>query len=351
MKKKWLYLALIAVLIIVGGVFAFRRMMEAGFYRVGDARKKADYSGAQATPERWLVDDGVALHHFSTGEGRDLLVVHGGPGFPPDAAWAISDELAPDFKLHYYHQRGCGKSSHPIQDPPEGNAYQKMTTAESLLGLAAQIHDIEEIRQLLGKDKLILVGHSFGALIAALYAAEYPQRVEALIFISPASLLVMPKEGPDLFALIESKLSGERLEQFRQYVAQIFDFGTLINRSDKELADFFGEFKKYYGWAAGSPNSDRMEVGPNTTGGWMTLAVYMSMGRRHDYTGPLKNVRAPVLVLHGADDLMPHSDSEAFAACFPNSRIEVIQNAGHFSFDDQPKEVAAAIRAFLSEKK
>ena len=39
---------------------------------------------------------------------------------------------------------------------------------------------IERIRRILGRDRLTLVGHSFGAFLAAMYAAEFPDRVEAL---------------------------------------------------------------------------------------------------------------------------------------------------------------------------
>ncbi len=79
----------------------------------------------------------------------------------------------------------------------------------------------------------------------------------------------------------------------------------------------------------------------------MTLAVYLSMGRRHDWRAPLARVTAPVLVLHGADDLQPESRSRAFAALFPHARFEVIPGAGHFSFDQQPREFAARLVQFL----
>lgn len=46
----------------------------------------------------------------------------------------------------------------------------------------------------------------------------------------------------------------------------------------------------------------------------MTLGVYASLSRSHDWRPALQRVRAPTLVLHGANDLQPESDSRAVAA-------------------------------------
>ncbi len=349
MKHKWLWLAGIAGICALGGIFAFQRMLEAPFYHIGDARERPAFMNCRAQGDQWIVDEGIALHHFATGQGQDILVIHGGPGYPPERPWAVSAELGSDFRLHYYHLRGCGNSSRPITEAPEGNTYEKMKRAEACLGLAAQIHDIEQIRILLGKDKLILLSHSFGAVIAALYAAEYPEHVQALICVAPANLIVMPTPEPDLMTLIDVKLTGEQRPQYRRYLSRYFDFGSLVQCSETELSAFYNEFKRYYASATGSKPLSQAESDSDSTGGWMTLAVFLSLGKRHDFSGALRNVQAPVLVLHGEDDLSPASDSERFAGYFPNARFATIPAAGHFLLDEQPEAAAKAIRSFLSK--
>ncbi len=349
MKRKWLWSAGIALMGALGALIAFQRMLEAPFYHVGDARQRPSFVHCRAEGDRWIVDEGIALYHFATGQGQDILVVHGGPGYPPERPWAVSAELAADFRLHYYHLRGCGKSSRPLAQAPEGNTYEKMQRAEACLGLAAQVHDIEQIRALLGKEKLILLGHSFGALIAALYAAEYPEHVQALIGVAPANLIRMPTPGPDLMTLIDRKLTGEQQQEYRQYLARYFDFGSLVQHSEAELSPFYNEFKRYYGWAAAppkAPGQDGIESG--STGGWMTLAIFLSLGKRHDWSGPLKKVQAPTLVLHGEGDLTPVGESEDFAGGFSHGRLVIVAAAGHFLLDEQPEAAAKAIRSFLS---
>ncbi len=86
-------------------------------------------------------------------------------------------------------------------------------------------------------------------------------------------------------------------------------------------------------------------------GGWMTWGMYVSMGQRHDYRPALKNVTAPVLVIHGADDLQSESASRLYSDVFPNSKFVIIENATHFAFEEQPKQFAAIIKEFLESQR
>ena len=171
--------------------------------------------GAALTPpeqpadsQKWLVEPGIELAHFADGEGRNVLIIHGGPGQPFTQPVSGLEPLSADFQFHYYDQRGCGESTRPIDRFESKNMYENMQTLDQTLGLGAQIADIERIRQILGDDKLILIGHSWGGFLASLYAAEFPEHVEALILVSPANTLIMPQPDAesDLFAAVRAKL-------------------------------------------------------------------------------------------------------------------------------------------------
>jgi pimeloyl-ACP methyl ester carboxylesterase len=90
-----------------------------------------------------------------------------------------------------------------------------------------------------------------------------------------------------------------------------------------------------------------MEIEGN--GGWMMQAIFFSMGQKHDYRDALRKVTAPVLVLHGENDLQPEEASRNYANAFPNSKFQVIKNAGHFSFYDQPAEFSRLVGEFLGQ--
>ena len=362
MKRK-------TILIIIGSIVFVIAILAGGFwymstqplYKPGMVRAGENLSAPLAPPSQpegsktWLVEPGIELAHFSSGEGRNVLVIHGGPGQPytqPDSGLEL---LSSDFRFHYYDQRGCGESTRPIDRFDSPNTYENMTRLDQTLGLGAQIADIERIRQILGDDKLILIGHSWGGFLASLYAAEFPENVEALILVSPANTLIMPQpdSDSDLFASVRAGLSPEKQAEYDAFMQEYFDFGGLFNKSETDLIAMNEKFGEYYieiidpdtlEYASDLPEQGR-------PGGWMVWAQYVSMGQRHDYSRALADVNVPVLVIHGADDLQSESASRLYSDAFPNAEFVVIENASHFSSEQQPEQFAVIVGDFLSNLK
>jgi len=258
------------------------------------------------------------------------------------------EPLTSRFRFHYYDQRGCGRSTRPFDRFPKVSFYRNMRTLEEALGLGAQIGDIERIRRLLGEERLVLVGHSFGALTSALYAAEFPERVAGLVLIAPADLLVMPPQNGDLFAEVRKRLPQAMLPEYEAFLGTYLDFGRLFARSEVETAELNGRLARFYVEAARARGFSVPADEGAEWGGFMVQAQYLSMGRRHDYRGALRSISAPVLVIHGADDLQPEAVSRAYVDAFPQARSAVIQGAGHMPFSQQPERFAAAVTPFLS---
>lgn len=336
-------------LIAVVGVF-FWNAMRKPLYEPGMVRAGKNLRAPLVPPEQsgdeqvWDVEPDIQLHHFSVGKGGDVLIVHGGPGYPYSEPWLGLDPLTGDFKFHYYDQRGCGQSTRPIDRFSSTNFYKNVKTLDGALGIGAQVADIERIRQILGQEKLILIGHSFGGFLASLYAAEFPTRVKALVLIAPADVLVMPQESGGLFEEVRRRLPASMQEDYAAYLKNYLDFRGVFSKSETDLVALNQEFAKYY--AAVAPVSIP-EQGKG--GGWMVQAMYFSMGLRHDYRDALKDVKSPVLVIHGADDLQTEEASRSYADAFPNARFQMIANAAHFPFHERAEEFAAITGEFLDE--
>ncbi|MCB0188356.1 MAG: alpha/beta hydrolase, partial [Caldilineaceae bacterium] len=290
------------------------------------------------------VEPEIQLHHFAVGEGRSVLVIHGGPGMPYQEPWPALAPLTDDYRFHFYDQRGAGQSTRPFDRFTTGNFYQNMTTLEQTLGIGAQLADIERIRQLLGDEQLILIGHSWGGFLATLYAAEFPGRVAALILLAPADMLLMPQEGDDLFAAVRQRLPAARQAEYDAYMKEYLNFGAVFSKSEADLQAANRQFGEYYGLAIGQ------ELGAvENNGGWMVQAMYFSIGQRHDYRPTLAQITAPTLVLHGAADLQSTAISQGYVDGIVNAQLAVIPAAGHFLFADQPATFATVVQAFLSE--
>lgn len=112
----------------MAGVLAFLTVVVAGWmwwmmqqpmYTPGDVRAATKLGAPLVPPPQsvggdWLMEPGIALHHFASGTGPNVLVLHGGPGVPSTAAWPGLERLAGSYRFHYFDQRGCGASSHPF---------------------------------------------------------------------------------------------------------------------------------------------------------------------------------------------------------------------------------------------
>lgn len=353
MKKAILIAGVFLLAVVAAGAVWVWNSMQQPLYLPGMVRAGTNLRSPLAPPPQsgdenfWNVESDIRLHHFASGAGTDVLVIHGGPGVPFVDAVPGLERLKADYRFYYYDQRGAGKSSRPIDRLSSSNYYENMQALDRTLGLGAQLADIERIRQILGDDKLILVGHSFGGFLASLYAAEFPEHVKALVLIAPAETLVMPPPSGGLFEQVKLLLPDGMKPEYDAYLKRYLDYGSIFNRSESDLASLNSGFGRYYAVAANRRGWQVPLPGPNDTGGWMVHAVYMSMGLKHDYTAALKTVKAPVLVIHGANDLQPEQASRLYAGAFPNGAFRVIPDAGHFVFNDQPETFARVVGEFL----
>lgn len=350
----WIAIGIAVAALAVAGFVALRYVMGRPMFEPGTVARRVAEAGGTLDPadrdpsaDRWRVEPGIELAHDSFGEGsNDLLFVHGGPGFPVRRRPRALELLSTTLRVHVFDQRGCGASTRPFRQPLEGRFDQKASAIERTLGLAQQVADLERIRRRLGRERLVLVGHSFGALVASLYASEFPERVRALVLVSPAPLLVMPGPGPDLFATLRARMPAEVRPEFDRYMAGYFDVGEELGLDEATLSRRFGSLRRFYRLAAGTPGAP--DPANEDAGGFLTLATYLSLGMRHDWRPTLARITAPTLVLHGADDMTPEAATLGFAAAIPGARVVVLPGVAHFALDEAPAEVATAVLRFLA---
>jgi proline iminopeptidase len=167
-------------------------------------------------------------------------------------------------------------------------------------------------------------------------------------------MLVMPQAEGGLFEEIKQRLPEEKKATFDAYLTKYLDFGNIFTRSETDMVALNQEFGQYYlavintslpteGAVINTPLPAEGEAG-----GWMTHAMYFSMGQQHDYRAALQTVDAPVLVIHGADDLQSEAVSHVYAEVFPRAKFRVIAGATHFAFIEQPETFATIVGEFLN---
>jgi proline iminopeptidase len=146
-------------------------------------------AGESAPREGYAPVEGAAHYFRDVGHGLPIIVLHGGPSFDHTYFLPDLDRLATGFRLIYYDQRGRGKSAQNVQ-PAD-------------VSIQSEIADLETLRASVGLERIALLGHSWGGLLAMEYTLRHPEHVSHLILMNtaPASyddcaLFVRERDAP-----------------------------------------------------------------------------------------------------------------------------------------------------------
>jgi pimeloyl-ACP methyl ester carboxylesterase len=165
-------------------------------------------------------------------------------------------------------------------------------------------------------ERAILMGHSMGALVALDAAAAWPERVAGLILVNGGAKLPV---APEIF----TRITG--------------DFTR------------FGKWLSRVVWSPSTPLDvvERWGAVAFTADQEITLADFRAV-ERYDGASACARVRAPTLVLGGADDLMtPPKLTNELAAAIRGARAIVVPDAAHMLAQEQPERFFAEVESFL----
>lgn len=124
----------------------------------------------KAEEKKFTTSDGVELYVKVEGKGTPVLYLHGGPG--SGSLWFekfFGDFMEQNFTVIYLDQRGVGRS----KSPEDGN-----------FSMDRMAKDFEELREFLGYENWLTLGHSFGGLLQMGYAERYPESHKGMLMIN-----------------------------------------------------------------------------------------------------------------------------------------------------------------------
>jgi pimeloyl-ACP methyl ester carboxylesterase len=205
------------------------------------------------------------------------------------------------------------------------------------------VRDVEALRVHLGLDRMDLLAHSAGAVLATLYAAAYPERLSRLILVTPG-LAAVGAEGAG--EQLRAALARRAAEPW--YPAALAALEKII-AGDRSLESFRASRPFYYGrWDEAAQThaiagvSERHQPARE---GFFAGAAFDPIATR----AALTKLTAPVLLYAGSLDPMvtPAMVREA-APLFNDATVVVQPQAAHFPWVDGPASFTAAITSFLS---
>lgn len=291
-------------------------------------------TGRPAAQEGFVAaGEGVELRYRVLGSGADtLVVVHGGPGFTMDYFLADLAPLADELTLIFYDQRGTGGSS-LVADSAELAAHRFAD-------------DLEAVRAHFGLASMNVLGHSWGAGVAALYAQEYPDRLARLLIVGGVPL------RQDLLAAGFETMQANRPEDEVARMAELFE-ARLADPGDVAAcrAYYVLWFRPFFtdpaaleqsqgDFCAGTPESLRNKMDHVDRYTMASIAGW-------DWREAMRDVDVPTLVVHGTDDPIPMRGAEEWAATLPDARLLVLEGVGHFPYLEAPDAFFPAVREFV----
>ena len=281
---------------------------------------------------KFTTADGRKLTYRRMGTGPVLVCHPGGPGFSSSYFSDLAG-LYEKFTLVMLNPRGTGTSDRP-KDP---HAYQ----------VEDYVTDVEELRAHLGLERMLLLGHSHGGVVAQAYAASHPGRVGRLVLAS-----TLARFGPEQDAAMRAGMdrrSGQSWYPDAVAALEAEQAGKFEN--DQELGDIvFRELPLYFAHygpvEAGYLDTLRSE---NINGD--TLKIFnQEIFTTFDLRSRLPSITAPTLVITGDDDFIcgPLCSAEITAA-IPGAREIIVGDSGHMVFVEQPQVFHDEVADFLME--
>jgi pimeloyl-ACP methyl ester carboxylesterase len=261
-------------------------------------------------------------------DAEPLLVLHGGPGAHHDYLLPQYLDLAKKHRLFFYDQRGGGRSRTESQDP---------------ITWQTQVHDLALVIKELAITPLDLVGYSWGALLALLYALESRSNPELpaprrLVLVNPAALT--RQHRAEFEAEFQRRQSDATVTQAREELS-----ASGLRERDPEAYRQSAFELSVAGYFADATRSHDMT--PFRVIGKTQESIWKSIGD-YDVIERLAELNTPSLVVHGWYDPIP-VESSYLAARALSARFVVLEASGHVPHVEQQHTLFNVIENFLDD--
>ena len=297
----------------VNDAMAFPESPEAERFRKEQSRVLSKYGLAAESQFVELANPSLKAHILVAGHGEPVLLIHGG-GSVAVALAGVMTGLAPSFRCVAPDRPGCGLT--------DGFDYTNVPFRDHA------IHFVRSTLDALNVQKASLIGNSMGGLWSLYFALAAPDRVRKVVLLGgpAASASPPPPSRPPRPPAGDGSIEDTRA-RFRVVMAD-------PSRAPVEVleADFA---------ASRIPGASRA---------WNTMVEDCGRERTTTYAlrPELKNLKAPTVFIYGDKDMEgPPSLAREMAALAPNARCEIISDAGHLVWLDQPNSCMRIIKEFL----
>jgi len=265
------------------------------------------------------------IHLITYGKGTPVLIINGGPGMNSEGFGSLAKKIGETNRAIIYDQRGTGQSTIPVID-------------STTITMDLMVMDIETIRKHLGIKQWVVLGHSFGGMLASYYTSKFPERVRGLILSSSGGI------DMELFSGFNpsSKLSQADRDSLNYWTRKVAEGDTshyAKYQKGKYLAPLY-----LYDQSFVPDIAERLTQVNLTVNG---LVFHNLQKIKFNSAPSLEHFQKPVLILQGEEDIVPVEISEKAHRVLKNSSLVIIEDCGHYGWLEQPGKYFKYIDDFL----
>ena len=279
-----------------------------------------------AQTENFINNNGDVICFTTFGTGFPILIINGGPGMSSEGFMPLAKTLSENNKTIIYDQRGTGKST-------------LKAVNETTITLDLMVEDIEVLRTHLKIDSWIVLGHSFGGMLASYYTTKHSKNVKGLILSSSG--------GVDLSLLSRINITGQltqkqqdSLSYWNQKIANGDTSHFARLQRGKYLASAYLYKKDFVDVVAERLTQGNSQINSLVWQNMHTIAF--------DCKKQLQQYTKPVLIIQGKQDIVNKDIAVKTHALFQDSKLVYIDECAHYGWLEQPEQYFKEINTFLA---
>jgi len=221
--------------------------------------------------------------------------------------------------------------------------------------IATMVDDIEALRRAIGAPKIVVMGHSFGAILALEYAAKYPTSTSNVIIVAglwdtqiqcPLRLARFAQLRPEVYERVRNDTlarDGSRRNDCDVELRARNGLG-----SDRRLFDLETIFVD----STLAARLDSVNTARRIVYGTEVNEAVMAAGMNRYRFTHFEAVTMPALVIAGKHDGAAIPDGlRPLAAKLPRARYLEFENSGHFVYLDEPDRFAREVTTFIQQSR
>ena len=275
-----------------------------------------------------------------------IIYLHGGPGgrVSDGSIAALKPLAAYGNDLYFYDQVGSGHSERLAQ-------IEEYSVARHRSDLKAIISEMEA-------EKVILIAHSWGSLLAINFLQHYPEKVEKLIISGPGPILPIKKSlakisPPDSLNIKEPSVSNaegnRKVNNLRMRLVWrwAYKFKSKL-APDAEADDFFTLLNQELNKSTAC-EANESQAYPGGSGYYSHIMTLKSFEAVEDQREKLKSLALPILILRGQCDNQKWGYTQEYLELLPNVHLEIFANSGHDVTRGNEEQYLEKILNFIAE--